>query len=177
VTAGLLKYYPLVLLVLAAREGAAGRPGSLAGSRSFLAWSSRAFAFYPELSLAAASIPPGASFFHRRPSPGPATCRSGSRKPWAKVSRATLIRGCAAERTIRVGGIAPDASAARARATRLGRGRDAVSRHRRCCWSRPASLPARTSTIAAFFLLPVWPGWFCLHRSVKDPGYDAFAAR
>src|SRR3954447_26048258 len=61
VTAGLLKYYPLVLLVLAAREGR--RDGLVIAGAVILALVFLAVAFYPELSLAAASIPPGASFF------------------------------------------------------------------------------------------------------------------
>jgi hypothetical protein len=61
VAAGLLKYYPLVLLVLAAREGR--RDGLVIAAAVILALVVFAFAFYPELSLAAARIPAGASYF------------------------------------------------------------------------------------------------------------------
>jgi hypothetical protein len=61
VAAGLLKYYPLVLLVLAEREGR--RDGPAIAAAVILALVVFAFAFYPELSLAAASIPAGASYF------------------------------------------------------------------------------------------------------------------
>jgi hypothetical protein len=61
VAAGLLKYYPLVLLVLAAREGR--RDGLVIAAAVILTLVVFAFAFYPELSLAAASIPAGASYF------------------------------------------------------------------------------------------------------------------
>jgi hypothetical protein len=61
VAAGLLKYYPLVLLVLAAREGR--RDGLVIAIAAILALVFFAVAFYPELSLAAASIPAGASYF------------------------------------------------------------------------------------------------------------------
>jgi hypothetical protein len=61
VAAGLLKYYPLALLVLAAREGR--RDGLVIAAAAIFALVFFAVAFYPELSLAAASIPAGASYF------------------------------------------------------------------------------------------------------------------
>jgi hypothetical protein len=61
VAAGLLKYYPLALVVLAAREGR--RDGLVIAAAAMLALVFFAVAFYPELSLAAASIPAGASYF------------------------------------------------------------------------------------------------------------------
>ena len=60
VAVGLLKYYPLALLVLAAREGR--RDGLITAAAAILALVFFVVAFYPELSLAAASIP-GASYF------------------------------------------------------------------------------------------------------------------
>jgi hypothetical protein len=61
VAAGLLKYYPFALLLLAVRE--ARRDGLVVAGTVILALGFFAVAFYPELSLAAASIPAGASFF------------------------------------------------------------------------------------------------------------------
>jgi hypothetical protein len=61
VAAGLLKYYPLALLVFAAREGR--RHGLVIAIAAIFALVFFAVAFYPELSLAAASIPAGASYF------------------------------------------------------------------------------------------------------------------
>jgi len=61
VAAALLKYYPLALLVLAAREGR--RDGLVIAAAATLALVFFAVAFYPELSLAAACIPTGASYF------------------------------------------------------------------------------------------------------------------
>jgi hypothetical protein len=61
VAAGLLKYYPLAVLVLAAREGR--RDGPVIAAAVVLALVFFAVAFYPELSLAAARIPAGASYF------------------------------------------------------------------------------------------------------------------
>jgi hypothetical protein len=61
VAAGLLKYYPLALLVFAAREGR--RDGLVIAIAAIFALVFFAVAFYPELSLAAASIPAGASYF------------------------------------------------------------------------------------------------------------------
>ena len=60
-TAGLLKYYPLALLVLAAREGR--RDGLVIAAATTLALILFAVAFYPELSMAVAGIPAGASYF------------------------------------------------------------------------------------------------------------------
>jgi hypothetical protein len=60
VIAGLLKYYPLALLILVARERR--RDGLVIAGTVVLALVFFAVAFFPKLSLAAASIP-GASFF------------------------------------------------------------------------------------------------------------------
>jgi hypothetical protein len=61
VAAGLLKYYPLALVALATREER--RDGLVIAAAAILALVFFAVAFYPELSLAAASIPAGASYF------------------------------------------------------------------------------------------------------------------
>jgi hypothetical protein len=61
VAAGLLKYYPLALLVLVAREER--RDGLVIAAPAILALVFFSVAFYPELSLAVASIPAGASYF------------------------------------------------------------------------------------------------------------------
>jgi hypothetical protein len=61
VAAGILKYYPLVLLILVARENR--RDGLVIAAAVILALVFFAVAFYPELSLAMASIPAGASYF------------------------------------------------------------------------------------------------------------------
>jgi hypothetical protein len=61
VAAGLLKYYPLALLVLVAREER--RDGLVIAAPVILALVFFSVAFYPELSLAVASIPAGASYF------------------------------------------------------------------------------------------------------------------
>ena len=64
VAAGLLKYYPLALLVLVAREER--RDGLVIAAAVILAPVFFAVAFYPELSLAVASIPAGASYNDQR---------------------------------------------------------------------------------------------------------------
>ena len=76
VAAGLLKYYPLALLVLAAREGRRDR--LVIAAAAILALVLFAVAFYPELSMAAASIPTAASYFTDAFSPQPAVRVCGS---------------------------------------------------------------------------------------------------
>ena len=129
VTAGLLKYYPLALLVLAAREGR--RDGLVIAAATILALILFAVAFYPELSMAVAGIPRRSVLLHRRllrPQPAVRFRRSPGRRYLPHSDR-----GVAAGRAVGAGrrANASHGSTARARATRLDGERDAIPRHRR----------------------------------------------
>jgi hypothetical protein len=165
VAAGLLKYYPLALLVLAAREGR--RDGLVIAAAAILALVFFAVAFYPELSLAAASIPAGASYFTDAFSAR--NLPFGFAEALGKGVVRTLIAGSL---------LAALSGVAVARMLRTVRllGREQLD------WaSREAQFLVIGGLLVAacFFagqnvgyrgilLLPVLSGLVCLHRSVKD---------
>jgi hypothetical protein len=165
VTAGLLKYYPLVLLLLAAREGR--RDGLVIAAAVILPLIFFAVPFYPELRLAAASIPAGASYF--------TDAFSARNLPFGFAE--ALSKGVA--RTLIAGSLlAALSGVAIARMLRTVRllGREQLD------WaSREAQFLVIGGLLVAacFFagqnvgyrgilLLPVLSGLVCLHRSVKD---------
>ncbi len=165
VAAGLLKYYPLALLVLAAREGR--RDGLVIAAAAILALVFFAVAFYPELSLAAASIPAAASYF--------TDAFSARNLPFGFAE--ALGKGVA--RTLIAGSLlAALSGVAIARMLRTVRllGREQLD------WaSREAQFLVIGGLLVAacFFagqnigyrgilLLPVLSGLVCLHRSVED---------
>jgi hypothetical protein len=165
VAAGLLKYYPLALLVLAAREGR--RDGLVIAAAAILALVFFAVAFYPELSLAAASIPAAASYFTDAFSAR--NLPFGFAEALGKGIGRTLIAGSL---------LAALSGVAIARMLRTVRllGREQLD------WaSREAQFLVIGGLLVAacFFagqnigyrgilLLPVLSGLVCLHRSVED---------
>ena len=165
VAAGLLKYYPLALVVLAASEGR--RDGLVIAAAAMLALVFFAVAFYPELSLAAASIPTGASYF--------TDAFSARNLPFGFAE--ALGKGVA--RSLIAGSLlAALSGVAVARMLRTARllGREQLD------WAprEPRFLVIGGLLVAACFfagqnigyrgilLLPVLSGLVCLHRSVED---------
>jgi hypothetical protein len=174
VTAGLLKYYPLVLLVLAAREGR--RVGLVIAGAVLLALVFLAVAFYPELSLAAASIPPGASFF--------TDAFSARNLPFGFAE----VLGKGVSRALIAGSLLSALSAlAVARTLRTLRllGREQLN------WAAGETqflviggllvaacfFAGQNVNYRGIFLLPVAAGLVCLHRSVKDPEIRRFCGQ
>jgi hypothetical protein len=174
VTAGLLKYYPLVLLVLAAREGR--RDGLVIAGAVLLALVFLAVAFYPELSLAAASIPPGASFFtdafSARNLPFGFAEALGKGVSRALIAGALLsaLSGLAVARTLRtlrlLGREQLDWAAGETQFLVIGGLLVAA------CFFAGQNVNYR-----GIFLLPVVAGLVCLHRSVKDPEIRRFCGQ
>jgi hypothetical protein len=174
VTAGLLKYYPLVLLVLAAREGR--REGLVIAGAVILALVLLAVAFYPELSLAAASIPPGASFFtdafSARNLPFGFAEALGKGVSGALIAGALLsaLSGLAIARTLRtlrlLGREQLDWAAGETQFLVIGGLLVAA------CFFAGQNVNYR-----GIFLLPVLSGLACLHRSVKDPEIRRFCGQ
>jgi hypothetical protein len=174
VTAGLLKYYPLVLLVLAAREGR--RDGLVIAGAVILALVFLAVAFYPELSLAAASIPPGASFFtdafsaRNLPFGFAEALGKGVSRALIAGSLLSALSGLAVARTLRtlrlLGREQLDWAAAETQFLVIGGLLVAA------CFFAGQNVNYR-----GIFLLPVVSGLVCLHRSVKDPEVRRFCGQ
>ena len=128
VAAGLLKYYPLVLLDSCRPRKTAGRSGHCGRSRFHAAPVRRRL--LPRTWNSANEHPRRILVFHRRllrPEPTVRICGSAGRGQLPDHDRRV-----AAGRAVGAGSCAnaSDGSAARARATRLGRERDAIPRHR-----------------------------------------------
>jgi len=174
VTAGLLKYYPLVLLVLAAREGR--RDGLVIAGSVILALVFLAVAFYPELSLAAASIPPGASFFtdafsaRNLPFGFAEALGKGISRTLIAVSLLSVLSGLAVARTLRtlrlLGREQLDWATGETQFLAIGGLLVAA------CFFAGQNVNYR-----GIFLLPVVAGLVCLHRSVKDPEVRRFCGQ
>jgi hypothetical protein len=174
VTAGLLKYYPLVLLVLAAREGR--RDGLVIAGAVILALVFLAVAFYPELSLAAASIPPGASFFtdafsaRNLPFGFAEALGKGVSRALIAASLLSALSGLAVARTLRtlrlLGREQFDWAAGETQFLVIGGLLVAA------CFFAGQNVNYR-----GIFLLPVVSGLVCLHRSVKDPEVRRFCGQ
>jgi hypothetical protein len=174
VTAGLLKYYPLVLLVLAAREGR--RDGLVIAGAVLLALVFLAVAFYPELSLAAASIPPGASFFtdafsaRNLPFGFAEALGKGVSRALIAGSLLSALSGLAVARTLRtlrlLGREQLDWAAGETQFLVIGGLLVAA------CFFAGQNVNYR-----GIFLLPVVAGLVCLHRSVKDPEIRRFCGQ
>jgi hypothetical protein len=174
VTAGLLKYYPLVLLVLAAREGR--RDGLVIAGAVILALVFVAVAFYPELTLAAASIPPGASFFtdafsaRNLPFGFAEALGKGVSRALIAGSLLSALSGLAVARTLRtlrlLGREQLDWAAGETQFLVIGGLLVAA------CFFVGQNVNYR-----GIFLLPVVAGLVCLHRSVKDPEIRRFCGQ
>ena len=174
VTAGLLKYYPLVLLVLAAREGR--RDGLVIAGAVILALVFLAVAFYPDLSLAAASIPPGASFFtdafsaRNLPFGFAEALGKGVSRALIAGSLLSALCGLAVARTLRtlrlLGREQLDWAAAETQFLVIGGLLVAA------CFFAGQNVNYR-----GIFLLPVVAGLVCLHRSVKNPEVRRFCGQ
>jgi hypothetical protein len=165
VAAGLLKYYPLALVVLAASEER--RDGLVIAAAAILALVFFAVAFYPELSLAAASIPAGASYFtdafsaRNLPFGFAEALGKGVARSLIAGSLLAALSGVAVARTLRT-------------ARLLGRQQlDWAPREARflviggllvaACFFAGQNIGYR-----GILLLPVLSGLVCLHRSVED---------
>jgi hypothetical protein len=165
VAAGLLKYYPLALLVLAARERR--RDGLVIAAAVTLALVFFAVVFYPELSLAAASIPAGASYFtdafsaRNLPFGFAEALGKGVARTLIAGSLLAALSGVAVARTFRTVRL-------------LGREQfDWASRETQflviggllvaACFYAGQNIAYR-----GILLLPVLSGLVCLHRSVED---------
>jgi hypothetical protein len=174
VTAGLLKYYPLVLLVLAAREGR--RDGLVIAGAVILALGFLAVAFSPELSLAAASIPPGASFFtdafsaRNLPFGFAEALGKGVSPALIAGSLLSALCGLAVARTLRtlrlLGREQLDWATGETQFLVIGGLLVAA------CFFAGQNVNYR-----GIFLLPVVAGLVCLHRSVKDPEVRRFCGQ
>jgi hypothetical protein len=165
VVAGLLKYYPLVLLVLAEREGR--RDGLVIGAAVILALVLFAVVFYPELSLAAANIPAGASYF--------TDAFSARNLPFGLAE----ALGKGVSRTLIAGSLLTMLSLlAVARAVRTAR----LLGHEQIAWTASEAqflaiggllivvcfFAGQNVNYRGIFLLPVLSGLVGLRRSVKD---------
>jgi hypothetical protein len=174
VAAGLLKYYPLALVVLAASEER--QDGLVIAAAAILALVFFAVAFYPELSLAAASIPAGASYFtdafSARNLPFGFAEALGKRVARSLIAGSLLaaLSGVAVARTLRT-------------ARLLGRQQlDWAPREARflvigglliaACFFAGQNIGYR-----GILLLPVLSGLVCLHRSVEDREVRRFCGR
>jgi hypothetical protein len=165
VAAGLLKYYPLALLVLAAREGR--RDGIVIAAAVILALIFFAVAFYPELSMAAESIPAGASYFTDAFSAR--NLPFGFAEALGKGASRTLIAG------LLLGALS---GLAVARALRTAR----LLGHEQIDWAASETqflaiggllvavcfFGGQNVNYRGIFLLPVLSGLVCLQRSAKD---------
>ena len=165
VVAGLLKYYPLALLILAVCERRRDRLAILAAASLVLAVF--AIAFYPELSMAAAGIPAASSYF--------TDAFSAQNLPFGF---AEALAGGASRTLIAATLLATVSALAVARTLRTVRllGREQLD------WAADEAqfLVIGGSLVAACFfagqnigyrgilLLPVLSGLVCLYRSVKD---------
>lgn len=165
VAAGLLKYYPLALLVLAARESRRDALVTMAAAGFMLALFG--VVFYPELKTALASIPAAASYFTdafsaRNLAFGFAEALAGG--PWRIVIAASLLgalSGVAVARTLRtvrlLGRERLDWAASEAQFLVIGGLLVAA------CFFAGQNIGYR-----GILLLPVLSGLVCFHRSVED---------
>lgn len=165
VVAGLLKYYPLALLVLAAREGR--RDGLVIAAAAISTLVLFGVAFYPELSVAGASIPAGASYFtdafsaRNLPFGFAEALGEGVSRTLISGSLLGVLSGLAVARTVRtarlLGQEQIDWTASEAQFLAIGGLLVAV------CFFAGQNVNYR-----GIFLLPVLSGLVCLQRSAKD---------
>jgi hypothetical protein len=174
VAAGLLKYYPLALLVFAAREGR--RDGLVIAAAVTLALVFFAVAFYPELSLASASIPAAASYFtdafsaRNLPFGFAEALGKGSTRVLIAGALVAALSGVAVARTLRtvrlLGREQFDWTSSQAQFLVIG-GLLVVA-----CFVVGQNIGYR-----GILLLPVLSGLVCFHRSVKDREVRRFCVR
>ncbi len=165
VAAGLLKYYPLALLILVAREGR--WDGLVIAAAVILALVFFAMAFYPELSLAAASIPAEASYFtdafsaRNLPFGFAEALGKGLARPLIAGSLMAALSGLAAARSLRtvrlLGREQLDWAAGETQFLVIGGLLVAA------CFFAGQNIAYR-----GILLLPVLSGLVCLHRSLND---------
>jgi hypothetical protein len=163
--AGLLKYYPLALLVLAVREGR--RDGLVIGAAATLALVLFAVAFYPQLGMAAAGIPTGASYFtdsfsaRNLPFGFAEALGEGISRILIAGSLLGALSGLAVARAVRtarlLGNEQTDWTASETQFVVVGGLLVAV------CFFAGQNVDYR-----GIFLLPVLSGLICLQRSAKD---------
>ena len=174
VAAGLLKYYPLALLLLAAGEGR--RDGLVIAVAVILALAFFAVAFYPELNLAAVSIPAGASYFtdafsaHNLPFGFAEALGNGASRTLIAGSLLAMLAAVAVARTLRtvrlLGRARLDWAAGEAQFLVIGGLLVAA------CFFAGQNIGYR-----GILLLPVLAGLVCLHRSVEDPEVRRFCGQ
>jgi hypothetical protein len=171
VAAGLLKYYPLALLVLAAREGR--RDGPVIAATVILALGFFAVAFYPELTTAGASIPVASSYYtdafsaRNLPFGFAETLSNGFSRILIAASLMAALSGVGAARAVRtarlLGREQIDWTASETQFLAIGGLLVAV------CFFAGQNVNYR-----GIFLLPVLSGLVCLHRSAKDRDVQRF---
>jgi hypothetical protein len=174
VAAGLLKYYPLVLLILVARERR--RDALVTAAAAGFTVILFALAFYSELKAAVASIPAASSYFtdafsaRNLPFGFAEALAGGAYRILIAVSLLSALSGLAVARTLRTVRL-------------LGR--------ERLDWAageRQFLLIGGLLVVACFFagqniayrgilFLPVLSGLVCLHRSIKDREVRRFCSR
>jgi len=165
VAAGLLKYYPLVLLILVARERR--REALVTAAAASLTLILFGVAFYPELRTALASIPAAASYFtdafsaRNLPFGFAEALAGGLCRTLIAVSLLGALLGLAVARTFRtvrlLGREQVDWAAREAQFLVVGGLLVAA------CFFAGQNVGYR-----GIFLLPVLSGLVCLQRSVKD---------
>ncbi len=174
VAAGLLKYYPLALLVLAAREGRRDRLAIAAAA--ILALLLFGVLFYPELSASLVTIPAAASYFtdafsaRNLPFGFGEALGEGMSRTLIVGSLLGALSGLAVARTIRtvrlLGREQIDWTASEAQMLAIGGLLVAA------CFFAGQNVNYR-----GIFLLPVLSGLVCLHRSIKDRDVRRFCGQ
>ena len=165
VAAGLLKYYPLVLLILVAREKR--RDALVAAAAAGCTLILFGVAFYPELKTALTSIPGASSYFTDSllcPEPAVRVCgSSGRRRPplLIAVSLLSVLSGLAVARSVRTVRLLTREQIdwATSEMKFLVVGGLLVT----ACFFAGQNIAYR-----GILLLPVLSGLVCLHRSIKD---------
>jgi hypothetical protein len=174
VAAGLLKYYPLVLLILVAREKRQDALVTAAAAGFTLILFG--VAFYPELKAALSSIPAASSYFtdafsaRNLPFGFAEALAGGAVGILIAASLLGALSGLAIARTFRtvrlLGREQLDWAASEAQFLVIGGLLVAA------CFFAGQNVGYR-----GIFLLPVLSGLFCLHRSVKDREVRRFCGR
>ncbi len=174
VAAGILKYYPLVLLILVARER--WRDALVTAAAAGFALILFGVAFYPELKTALTSIPAASSYFTdafsawNLPFGFAEALAGGAWRVLIAGSLAAALSGVAVARTLRtvrlLGREQLDWAAGETHFLVIGGLLVAA------CFFAGQNIAYR-----GILLLPVLSGLVCLHRSVKDPEVGRFCRR
>jgi hypothetical protein len=174
VAAGLLKYYPLVLLILVARERR--RDALVIAAAAGFTLLLFGVAFYPELRIALTSIPAASSYFtdafsaRNLPFGFAEALAGGNYRIMIAVSLLGTLLGVAVARTLRtvrlLGRERLDWRASETQSLVIGGLLTAA------CFFAGQNIAYR-----GIFLLPVLSGLVCLHRSVKDREVRRFCSQ